>query len=234
MTREEFEAALKEDYTLIKVLSDKNGTKTLLLENNEKKIKTVLKILPERSGVYEFLDTVIHKNLPAIYGAVPLDGGYAIFEEFIDGASVADTLEEHVYAYGEARKVVSSVCDALGVLHTHGFVHRDVKPENVMIARDGSVKLIDFNVSREYKEGKERDTVVAGTIGYMSPEQYGVGQSDPRADVYSVGVLLNVMLTGCHPSEKLCGGRARHIVEKCTHIDPDKRYKSAADLKAAL
>ena len=76
--------------------------------------------------------------------------------------------------------------------------------------------------------------MIAGTIGYMSPEQYGVGQSDRRADVYSVGVLLNVMMTGLHPSEELCSGRARRIVEKCTRIDPDRRFKSAAELKAAL
>ena len=234
MKKDEFEKGLAEDFILIKLLSDKNGKRTLLLQNRVNEKKTVLKLLPSASGVCEYLDGIIHPNLPMIYGVVPLEDGEAVFEEFIDGASVADMLEERVYTFGEAKEIVGGVCDALGVLHAAGFVHRDVKPENVMMTPDGTAKLIDFNVSREYKEGKERDTVIAGTIGYMSPEQYGVGQSDPRADIYSVGVLLNVMLTGLHPSEELCRGRARRIVEKCTHIDPDKRYKSAAELKAAL
>ena len=75
-----------------------------------------------------------------------------------------------------------------------------------MISNDGTVKLIDFNASRRVTEGKRSDTVNLGTVGYAPPEQYGVAQSDPRSDIYALGVLLNVMLTGRHPSDRLAPG----------------------------
>lgn len=73
-----------------------------------------------------------------------------------------------------------------------------------------------------------------GTVGYASPEQLGLSQSDPRTDIYAVGVMLNVMLTGKHPSEQLARGRAGRIVRRCTRINPDERYQSAAALAADL
>ena len=234
MNREEFEKSIRAEYGIIKLLADKNDCKTLLVNNKKFDKKAVLKLLANRAPLYEFLSSVSFANLPMIYGTVPLDDGFAVMEEYIDGVTVADVIEGGLYTYRGAKSVISDICDALSVIHDAGFVHRDIKPENIMISNEGRVVLIDFNVSRTVKEGKKKDTVVAGTIGYMSPEQYGVGQSDPRADVYSVGVLFNVMLTGCHPSEKLAKERAGRIVEKCCHIDPEKRYKSADELKSAL
>ena len=184
--------------------------------------------------MYEYLSGIVFPNLPYVLGTVPLDDGEAVFEEYIDGLTVGQVLDGGVYSYRGAKRVMSDVLSALEVIHSAGFVHRDVKPENVMVSKDGRVVLIDFNVSRSVKGDKPKDTVIAGTIGYMSPEQYGVAESDPRADIYSAGVLLNVMLTGRHPSEQLARGRAKRIVEKCCHIDPDQRYKSAAEMRQAL
>ena len=71
-------------------------------------------------------------------------------------------------------------------------------------------------------------------MGYASPEQLGVAQSDARTDIYAVGVLLNVMITGKHPSEELARGRMGKIVRKCTSVNPDDRYESAKKLVEAL
>lgn len=110
------------------------------------------------------------------------------------------------------------------VLHANGFVHRDIKPENIMITNNGTVKLIDFNASRIYDKNKSSDTISLGTIGYASPEQLGINQSDARTNIYALGVLLNVMLTGEHPSKRLAKSRAGKIVLKCTQINPNKRF----------
>ena len=79
-----------------------------------------------------------------------------------------------------------------------------------------------------------QDTQILGTTGYAAPEQYGITQTDERADIYSLGVLLNLMLTGKHPSKELANGRLGRIVQKCTMVNPKKRYKSVLYLMEAL
>ena len=79
-----------------------------------------------------------------------------------------------------------------------------------------------------------KDTVIMGTVGYASPEQLGVTQSDARTDIYAAGVLLNVMLTGKHPTEAFARGRIGRIVRKCTALNPADRYQSAEELSAKL
>ena len=93
--------------------------------------------------------------------------------------------------------------------------------------------MIDFNAARKISVAN-KDTVIMGTVGYASPEQLGVAQSDARTDIYAVGVLLNVMITGKHPSEELARGRMGKIVRKCTSVNPDDRYESAKKLVEAL
>ena len=91
------------------------------------------------------------------------------------------------------------MCKALWVLHSLGAVHRDVKPENIIL-RGSEAVLIDFDAARLYKPEESGDTQVLGTTGFAAPEQYGLSQTDRRADIYAVGILMNVMLTGEHPS----------------------------------
>ena len=125
------------------------------------------------------------------------------------------------------------LCDALTALHDRGIVHRDIKPENVMVDKSGRVVLIDFNASRIESEAI-KDTVIMGTVGYASPEQLGLAQTDARTDIYAIGVLYNVMLTGQHPSVTIATGKTGRIVRKCTAVNPNERYHTAIELWAAL
>lgn len=113
------------------------------------------------------------------------------------------------------------------------IVHRDVKPDNVII-RGTEAVLIDFDASRIYKNENREDTQILGTTGFAAPEQYGLSQSDGRADIYALGVLLNIMLTGEHPSRKLASGRMGRIVQRCTMVNPEKRYKNILHLMEVL
>ena len=173
-------------------------------------------------------------NIVKIYDVAISDSLKYIVMEFIDGITVAEVLEQGKYTYHGAKKIILAVCDALLVLRDMDIVHRDIKPENIMVTRSGDVKLIDFNAARIHKNEKQKDTVILGTIGYAPPEQYGISQSDEKSDIYSLGVLLNVMLTGTHPSRQLARGKAGKIVLKCTQIDPNHRFDNIESLIVKL
>ena len=114
-----------------------------------------------------------------------------------------------------------------------GAVHRDVKDSNVIL-RGSDAVLIGFDASRIVKPECPADTVILGTTGYAAPEQFGLSQTDGRADIYSLGVLLNVMLTGQHPSHRLAEGHAGRIIRRCTMMNPDQRFRNVLELRDAL
>ena len=233
MTRNEYKEKLFKTYSLVSVLSRKNGGEVFRLRHKTLGRDVVFRSYPASVGAYAALLKITCPNLPYIYECLELDDGQVVLEEYINGITLFDSAQTEKYSYGGAKKILREVLNALYVLHSLGIVHRDIKPENVMLDKNGRVILIDFNASRFVKPSGH-DTVVLGTIGYASPEQLGISQSDARTDIYACGVLLNVMLTGVHPSEKIAKGRAGQIIRKCTSVNPNDRYKNAEALFNAL
>ena len=133
-----------------------------------------------------------------------------------------------------AEKWMVQLCNGVETLHQKNIIHRDITPNNVMIDYEGNIKLIDFNISRERKQSASRDTTVMGTAGYASPEQFGFTQTGFGADIYAMGVLLNFMLTGKMPNEKLCSGKYASIVKKATQIKEEDRYSNVYQMELAL
>ncbi|MBQ9468598.1 MAG: serine/threonine protein kinase [Clostridia bacterium] len=221
-------------YQPVGQLSEKEQKKVLIAEHKKMKSRIVLRSLPQSVPLYDFLCTVRHPNLPEIYDTVKCSDGEIVLEEYIKGLNVAQVIETGLYSYRAAKSLLLDVCSALQLLHRNGFVHRDIKPENIMISDEGGVKLIDFDAARRFNVSKIGDTVALGTIGFAPPEQFGIAQSGPRSDIYALGVLFNVMLTGTHPSEELTGGKAGRIVLRCTQITPEKRFQSLESFMRAL
>lgn len=234
MSRSEFLNAISETYSLVKILSQKNGGFVAVYRNKTLGKNVVVRSYPEKVPAYECIRYFRHNNLPEIYDIYNEADGQIIIEEFIDGITVADVLCSGQYTYDGAKKVIAGLCDALSFLHSKGIIHRDIKPENVLISLDGTVKLIDLNASREFSPDKNADTVTLGTIGYAPPEQFGISQTTAASDIYALGVLLNVMITGEHPGVIAVKGKAGRIVRKCTAINPDSRFSSTEKLKQAL
>ena len=233
MKRSEYIEKILQSYSLAGVLSQKNGCDILHLKNKKSETDLVLRSFPHSVAAYEKLQNIRHINLPEIYDVLEMDDGQIVLEEYIDGLTVAQVMEVGKYRSSGARKVLLGLCDALTALHNCGIIHRDVKPENVIIEKSGRVVLIDFNVSR-IKSDASKDTVIMGTVGYASPEQLGLAQTDARTDIYAVGVLYNVMLTGQHPSVTIASGKVGRIVRKCTAVNPNERYQTAIELWTAL
>ena len=233
MKRQKYIEKILQIYSLAGRLSQKNDCEVLHLRNKETDKDLVLRSFPTPVSAYRKLQNIRCMNLPEIFDVLEMDDGQIVLEEYVDGITVAQVMEIEKYRPTGARKVLWGVCDALMVLHDFGIIHRDVKPENVMIDHSGRVVLIDFNASR-LESVASKDTVIMGTVGYASPEQLGLSQTDARTDIYAAGVLYNVMLTGQHPSVTMASGKAGHIVRKCTAVNPDERYQTAAELWAAL
>lgn len=221
------------EYETVKTIKNSERGCVSLLQNKQNGTRFIFRHYQGSGEVYRKLLSVSCRNLPKIMEAAEQNGMVAVLEEYIQGDSLAFLLAGACLTPAEARKITLQLCNALWVLHSLGAVHRDIKPENVIV-RGSEAVLIDFDASRIFKNGTNQDTQILGTTGYAAPEQYGITQTDERADIYSLGVLLNIMLTGKHPSKELASGRLGRIVQKCTMVNPKKRYKSVLYLMEAL
>lgn len=120
--------------------------------------------------------------------------------EYVAGCTLRDVLRERgALRPRAALDILEPVLAALGAAHRAGFVHRDMKPENVLIGDDGRVKVADFGLVRSVDTVTSTTGSVLGTVAYLAPEQIDQGTADPRVDVYACGVVLYEMLTGAKP-----------------------------------
>lgn len=228
------DSVLKEQYQLIRVL--KNTEKTKIFIYRHKTLgKDIVKRYAEGSGeAFMLLRSLYHPNIANVYDAVRTKDGVIVLEEYIDGQTISDYLQDSLYSPTGVKRIISALCDALDFLHKNKIIHKDIKPENVMIDNSGNVKLIDFDAARVYKHYQSKDTKIIGTTGYAAPEQYGINQTDERTDIYALGVLMNVMLTGENPERKLYNGKLKKVIVKCTQTIPDNRYQNVSELRKSL
>jgi len=200
-----------------------------------------------------------HQNIVSIYDAHLSESPYYIVGEYVSGGSLHDRLAaEGALPVEEAVRLASKVCEALGHAHAHGLIHRDVKPQNILLTGSGEPKLADFGIAHALATPKLTQTgITLGTAHYASPEQAKGEPLDLRSDLYSLGVVLFEMLTGQvpfnaetpvaigvkHITEPLPSLRALRpeippaveaVVRKAMAKEPAARYQSAAEMKAAL
>ena len=230
---ESFLEAVTTEFDTLHVLKQSPRGTVSVVRHKKSGTRYVFRRYSGSGEVYRRLLPVLCPHLPQIMEAAEQDGQTAVLEEYVQGDTLAELLMGARLTEREARKVTMQLCQALHVLHSMGAVHRDVKPENVIL-RGSDAVLIDFDAARIYKDESESDTQVLGTTGFAAPEQYGIFQSDERADIFSLGVLLNIMLTGKHPSREMAAGKMGRIVRKCTMTAPEQRYQSARALMEVL
>src|SRR2546421_715590 len=195
-----------------------------------------------------------HPNVVAVYDAGEDEGRPYIVMEYVEGETVADVLRRRgALPAEEAVEIAAQVCAGLAHAHAHGLVHRDVKPQNLLVTPDGRVKIADFGVARGDDASKLTQAgTVLGTAAYLSPEQAAGVEVGPRSDLYSVGAVLYELLSGETPYrfDSLAGLAAPrqppaplppHVppalaaaVMRCLARDPADRPASAAELEREL
>ncbi|MFF8730855.1 Stk1 family PASTA domain-containing Ser/Thr kinase [Streptomyces sp. NPDC015171] len=158
-----------------------------------------------------------HPNVVQVFDQ-GTDGSYVYLAmEYIAGCTLRDVLRERGAVQPRAAlDILEPVLAALGAAHRAGFVHRDMKPENVLIGDDGRVKVADFGLVRSVDTVTSTTGSVLGTVSYLAPEQIEQGTTDPRVDVYACGVVLYEMLTGTKPHS---GDSPAQVLYKHIHED---------------
>ena len=223
-----------------KRLNKQWAVKEIRKKGNGKNDEIVVNSLLAEANLMKRLD---HPALPRIVDII--DNGITIYVvmDYIEGESLDKILKE----YGaQPEELVTGwamqLCDALSYLHSQNppIIYRDMKPANVMLKPEGNIKIIDFGIAREYKEQNLADTTVLGTKGYAPPEQYS-GQTDPRSDIFALGMTMHHLLTGMDPRSGEAYASVRQwnpelsegieiIIDRCVEPAPENRYQSCTDL----
>jgi len=239
----EFPDKILLEYEPMELLSENESTKTFLLQSRAdgKKIvakgydKSLCNLNTVECGILKDLS---HIGLAKYIGEFEDDNIHFVLHEYIDGITLSQYILEKNPSDNEIIHIIAQLCDILTYLHSQKspIIHRDIKPSNIIID-EGKITLIDFGASRHFDQNANDDTLYLGTRGFAPPEQYGFTQTDGRADIYAVGVLLLFLCSGSidlNNIQAISNKKFAAIIKKCTEFSPKDRYRSAAALKAAL
>lgn len=198
----------------------------------------------------ELLSTLNYPDVPRIVDRIELGEDFFVVMDFIDGVSLSKKVEaEGPQPEKDVVEWAKLLCDTLDYLHTtksNPIIYRDMKPDNIMLTKNGRVKLIDFGIAIECVKGQPYLGPKVGTKGYAAPEQYVNDVLDERTDIYSLGVTLYYLVTATTPGASPESIRPireinptlseglEYIIEKCTQADPKDRYQNCKELKRDL
>lgn len=240
-------------YRILGLLGQGGMSRVYLAENIKLGTLWAIKKINKKSDIKidllaepNMLKKLRHPALPRIFDIVEDEDSLYIICDYIKGVSLDKKLkEEGKFSENVVIEWAIQICDVLIYLHDfkpNPIIYRDMKPSNIIISDEGSIKLIDFGIAREYKQESDSDTIFIGTRGYAAPEQYGKGQSGVTADIYSLGVTLYHLVTGKGPNEppyelkpvrqfdRNLSQNIEDIICRCTRKNPKERYQSAKEL----
>jgi hypothetical protein len=232
------------DCTVISLLKQKDETTVYLVEKDGKPF-----VLKHCSGIcadllkneYDILMSFKNDFMPKAEAFYSENGESWLLREYVEGRSLFELIKhDGVLSETRAVDIISRLCAVLGELHTNPvkIVHRDIKPQNIIIDDTGKLTVIDMGTARKIKPDAEKDTICAGTEDIAAPEQFGYAQTDARTDIYALGMLLLFLLRGdfdkntvdsLHISKDI-----KRVIRKCLSFAPSGRYQSVKALNKAL
>jgi len=234
----------------IKLLSTKHST-------NEQALSRLLQEARTAGAMH-------HPNIVGIYDVLENNGAYYVVMEKVNGENLSEVLKQSERGYLDwklATRIIIDCCNALGAAHNRGMVHRDIKPQNIMLTVESTAKLLDFGLAKTDAVGETaltQEGTILGTPDFMSPEQCTAGDVSPLTDVYSLGATYYALLTGqppyasqgsymkvmfahCNrPIPELAGLRpgvpvgCEGVIKRAMAKEPKDRYESAVEMKSDL
>lgn len=227
-----------EIYALKKYITSDPANRKRLLEGMEREL-VVLK-------------NCTHPVLPKIFDLIKIEDAFFLVMEYIEGTDLKKYVEKHgTFSTKMLVNVMEQVCSGLYYLHSlsPAIVYRDLKPANIILCDDGSVKLIDFGIAKRYRNDIDVDKLALGSKGFAAPEQFGdrngkgLYNTDIRADIYGIGTTMYYLKTAKKYNSiknkenpfnfKDClkvSYRLRKIIKKCTRNNPDLRYEDCIEV----
>lgn len=173
-----------------------------------------------------------HPNIVAVYDVSHSDALEYIVMELVDGVTLLQYMEKRgALPWNEALHFARQIAKALSHAHSRGIIHRDIKPHNVMLLRDGTIKVADFGIAALEHEYHEISGEAVGSIHYIAPEQARGEFPDPRSDIYSLGVVMYEMFTGRKP---YLGDTIQEIAVKHMNADPPSMLELSPSLPPEL
>lgn len=245
-------SALEQNYEIKSLIGQGGMSKVYLAEHKRLRTQWAVKEVAKQQGVrFDFLaelnilKQLQHPMLPRIVNIFEDASHIYIVEDFVEGMTLEALLKEQDKVDEQQGLIwFQDLCQTLKYLHDRErpIIYRDMKPSNVMLQPDGTLKLIDFGIAREYKQESDADTTYIGTKGYAAPEQFGKAQTDARTDIYSLGVTMYHLHTGKSPYEppyqfvpvrelnRILSPGIEYILNKCVQPEPENRYQSVDEL----
>jgi serine/threonine protein kinase/Tfp pilus assembly protein PilF len=257
-------------YQIIEELGKGGMGKVYKAQDTDLKEKVAIKLLkPEIAAdkktierfrnELKFARKIRHKNVCQMYDLNKEEGTHYITMEYVDGKDLKSMIRMMgQLSAGKTIYIAKQVCEGLTEAHRLGVVHRDLKPQNIMVDEDGNARIMDFGIARSLKtKGITATGVMIGTPEYMSPEQVEGKEVDQRSDIYSLGVILYEMVTGKVPFEgdtpftigvkhksetpkdpkelnTQLPEELNRVILRCLEKDREKRYQSAGEVRAEL
>ncbi|MGN0413918.1 MAG: serine/threonine-protein kinase [Agathobacter sp.] len=224
---------LVETYDIVECLSCVEGCDTLLVKQKKTGKKMVAKCYTLDNMLFEQEEVLTIKNIKC--KTVPNFGGEfrnekcrCVLREYIDGVSLNQFAKDNRLTEEQMVDIAIELAKIMKMLHRSQptIIHRDIKPQNIIVRKDGGLALIDFGISRVFKKDGTQDTHFCGTAAFAPPEQYGFMQTDIRSDIYSFGMVLSWMITGKTRPIRKPLTRLEWIAAKCCRFSPDRRYQS--------
>lgn len=243
---------LDKKYEVIKTLGQ-GGMSTVYLCKNIRlgNLWAIKEVSKELKGQMDFLaepnilKNLSHPGIPRVVDIFYEQDNLYMVEDYIEG----ETLESYINRNRpiddqKICRIVISISDIVAYLHSFDppIIYRDLKPSNIMITTSGKIVLIDFGISRVYKQGGNKDTIYMGSKGYAAPEQYGSEQTCKQTDIYGLGAVMYFIIKGKAPStlfealkdesyDEKVDDRLKAVIQKAMQIDKDTRYISIEELQ---